>query len=163
MIVNIHGHDRVRARQFRPQHHAQPDAAAANNDHRFANPHLRVIIDHPKTRRQGVRQQGANFVIRVAGHGRQSIFRNHGIAVESRDETRAGLPAIPIVNRRLRLNSTARTPMQNHPLARLDMLHARPDFEHGSTAFMPQQMRQKAVGAFHPVNFADLRVQLGSR
>ena len=137
--------------------HCQPDAAAADDDHRIADLHLRIVVDETQGGRNRASHERGHLKGHVLRNGRHAILRYDRLVLKRRHPACVDLLVAPPIDRCSGMNANALAPVHHHVIARFDVRHTRARFQHDTAAFVAEQVWKKFVRAFHARDFAQLR------
>jgi len=155
-VVEVGGDDGVGAGEVGAEDSPEADAATADDDHRFADLDLGVVVDDAEAGGEGVGEEGADFEIGCLGNGGDAVLRKDGVPLEGGDAAGVHGAAIPGVKGATGFDATTGTPVAHDAVAGFDVADLGAGFEDGSTGFVSEKVGEPAIGTFDAVDFPDL-------
>jgi hypothetical protein len=157
VIVEVGGDDGIGASEMGTENGSEADAAAADDQDRFTDLHLGIVVDDAEPGGEGIGEQGADFEIGVGWNGGDAILGEDGVLLERGDAAGVHGATLPGIERAAGLDAASGAPMADDAIADFDMANFGADFEDSGAGFVAKQVREPAIGAFDAVDFADLR------
>ena len=131
----------MRPGEFRAENRAKADTTAADDDDRFADLYLRVVVDDAEAGGERVREQAADFKVRVGRDCGHAIFGQDGELLKRGDWAGIAVLAVPLINRAARFDAAPGPPMGNHPVAGFDLADFRDQFANDAAGLVAEQVR----------------------